>query len=370
MEKKLSSYQTIKLKGFTFIEVVIVVALVVIISATALISLSGYRTSQNLKLAANEIFSVIKDVQNRSITQQDGKQWGLRFTNATSGTQSYETFSGASYATSAVDRLYSLARNVKFGEPGPSSTVDVVFSAISGKLSANKIISLISGRQDGLVSDVILRKDGPITIRHDNGLVGYWHLDENIASTTYDASGFGNTGTLTNGPMWQSASNCKAGTCLSFDGVNDYVNVANNSVLQVSNFTIAAWVKRDVLDNSFREIVRKGVDYFLLINNENELALGIENADFANGYALSGTGNWEHVAATFDNSTRAIKIYLNGNLVHSLTAQLTLSVGTDPLRIGATEVDTQFFDGQIDEVRIYNRVLSAAEVQNLYNDLR
>ena len=367
-------------EAFTLVEVIVVVALIVIVSLTALVGLSDYRAGQNLRLATNEIFSVIKDVQNRSITQKDGKRWGLRFTNAEGGAQTYETFSGASYATSNVDRLYSPARSVRFGEPGVSSTADTVFSAITGKLSANKVISLITGRRDGLVSDLVLRKEGPITVRHDKGVDGYWHFDENASTTTYDASGFANAGALINGPAWQAASNCKAGTCLSFDGVNDYVDAGSGSNLNITRaLTLSFWIKRTTAIGSFDSIISKGKTS----NTQKQYAIDITSNNFrfgdeagvVRGSTVISNGQWYHVVGVYtgNGAFSGLSLYVNG-VAESLT-NIGIVDGIESgegsnLFIGQKGNSTEWFNGLIDEVRIYNRALSETEIQNLYNDLK
>lgn len=355
------------------IEILVTMSIMTAVSVVGYLAFSNFRSNKNLELTANEVSSVLRATQKRAITQESGRAWGVRFFGSTSTTPSYQVASGTSYSAGAVDRTYYLGRNMLFGNPGGSSTLDIFFSAISGKLVQNQIVSLNTGRSDGFVNDIIVDKQGSITIRKRTGVVGYWHLDENTASTTYDASGFSNTGTLTNGPTWAAASNCKAGACLNFDGTDDFVDVADTSLLEITKtLTIEAWIKRDVLDSAYREIVRKGNPYFLVINGENELAVGINDFHYTDGYLLSGTGSWEYVAATYDDDNNIIKIYLNGNLVHSVATTQSLNTTTDPLRIGNIEggVPNQGFDGLIDEVRVYNRVLTSTDILNHYNDLR
>src|SRR5258706_16194343 len=73
-----------------------------------------------------------------------------------------------------------------------------------------------------------------------SGLVGYWKLDDALGITAADSSGSGNPGTLINGPLWTPG---KVGTALSFDGVNDYVDLNNSPSLNPSTqITLAAWI--------------------------------------------------------------------------------------------------------------------------------
>ena len=164
-------------EAFTLIELLVVLGLIVIASVAGFISISKYKGGQDLRLTTDELAAVIRDVQKRSITQQDGKQWGIRFSNPTSTAHTYEVFSGASYSTSTVEQTYFLKRDIKFTNPGDGSSIDAIFSAISGELSGDTIISLITKRGGDLVGDIIIDLSGRITIRLEAGVLGYWHFD-------------------------------------------------------------------------------------------------------------------------------------------------------------------------------------------------
>ena len=166
-----------------------------------------------------------------------------------------------------------------------------------------------------------------------------------------------NNGTFLNGATINKTDYVFGGGAGSFDGSNDLVEVANNPSLQIASaLTISAWVRRDVLDSAFREIVRKDARYFLLINNQNEFALGINDdaATYNSGYLLSGTGQWEHLLAVYNDAADTIVLYYNGiNVTNVITTQ-SLTTGTNALRVGAADSNIQFFDGLIDEVTIWN----------------
>ena len=367
-----------KKSAFTLIEVIISIAILATVSTVGFFAFTSYKGSKNIELTMNELVAVIRDVQKRSITEQDGKQWGLRFINSTSTTHSYETFSGASYSSSSVNSTNPLRRSVAFGNPSEGLNMDTIFSAISGKLGETRIISLISQRRDNLVGDVTMLSQGTITTRLETGVVGYWHLDEATSTAAYDASGNTNTGTLTNSPTWQSVSNCKAGACLSFDGSTQYVNVSTNPIFNVSEITISSWVISDIT-NAFRTAVSRYDDaspqsgnwmlghggtlskyrFLIRIGSTNYLA---ESGD---GFS---TGSWHHLVGTYNGFV--IKLYIDGIERASTTIAGSLSSNAINIRIGNRFGNTQYWDGKIDEVRIYNRALSATEILNHYNDLK
>ncbi|MFA6365397.1 MAG: LamG-like jellyroll fold domain-containing protein [Candidatus Paceibacterota bacterium] len=361
--------------AFTLIELLVTISLVAIIAVASTLSLSGYRGEQNLKRTLDEISSVIQDAQKRAITQQDGLQWGVHFQNSSS-IHAYEMFEGASYAVGTSTNHYGLPRGIQFSNPFSSSTYDAIFTGITGNLSGKKVISFITGRRDNFVGDIILNTLGKATPRFDSGLIGYWHLDEGTGTSTYDASGSGNTGTLTNNPTWQTSTNCEADGCLSFDGVNQYVSASGVPNL-TSALTVEAWAKTPIVqDATYDTIVSKfssgPYNGWFLRRNANSSVVYFTLYD--NGTATASiTGptivanQWTHYAATFDGTIA--RIYVNGVLSAS---DLSASIGsaTTNFVISGNYGSTENWNGSIDEVRIYNRALSATEILNQYNDLK
>lgn len=357
--------------GFTLIETLVVVAIVVAVAVASFAGLSAFRSGQAVKSGLDEIRAAVEATKKRSLTQEQGNRWGVRFTNATSGTSSYSIFKGSSYTTGGVDRTYSFRNNIEFGNPHPSSTYDVAFAPLSGALSENKVITVKGGRA-GTIGDLILRTIGPITTRFDTGLAGYWHMDEGTATTTYDASGNANTGTLTNGPTWQSGSSCKAGTCLSFDGVNNYVQ-APLVTTQTDNWTIMAWAKSNTTT---------GIGGVVQIGGPACAGFSITRSS-VNWYPLYpcvawnpviasvAVGEWIHLAVVRENGV--MRAYANGVQTVSGVTSVPLSPSGNYTEIGATERTSggnYLFNGAVDEVRIYSRALSAAEVLSQYDDLK
>lgn len=202
--------------------------------------------------------------------------------------------------------------------------------------------------------------------------VAHWKLDETTAGTAADASGNGNTGTAMNGPVPLAGH---INNCLQFDGTNDCVSIANSpSVDLTKNFTIAAWVRPDVviggLDKTIMAKAASGnsKQYQLMITAAaGAIYFGYETG--GNNYAVAGgtaTANvWQHVAVTVDSS-RNIKVYLGGSVVANGTAPAEATVSTVGVAIGRNTYSSYYyFDGNIDDVRIYNTALSDTEVAAL-----
>ncbi len=203
------------------------------------------------------------------------------------------------------------------------------------------------------------------------GLVGYWKFDEGSGTTASDSSSYDNNGTLVNSPNWTTG---KIGGALDFNGSNNYVSMG--AVLDMperTGITLAAWVRIDTFRN-FATIIEKLVDngnYRFQVNGDGTISFGLRNT--ANTYqevvttATLTTGQWYHIIATFDDNTTG-KIYINGSLSKTKTDFSIIRGATaSALKVGYNGNNNVYFDGTIDEVRIYNRTLSASEVTELYN---
>ena len=204
------------------------------------------------------------------------------------------------------------------------------------------------------------------TVFAEPNLVNWWEFDEGSGSTAYDSAG-GNNGTIT-GATW-SNDPCRR-MCLSFDGSNDYVALSSFTV-STNNGTIALWFKTDAnfsgnynLQGYLMSGSSQYADYLAVVNEGDACyAIAGETASqddyFVYVKNAASKNQWNHIAVSFDNKTA--KTYLNGDLIdtRSVTnSSLTLD------RIGGRS--TEFFNGEIDDVRFYNRALSAGEVMQLY----
>lgn len=205
-------------------------------------------------------------------------------------------------------------------------------------------------------------------------LVMAYGMNEGSGTTLADDSGAGHTGTLVNGPAW-IAGQATYGQALSFDGVNDAVSVANPSTLNfgTSNFTVELWVKRNVLGGQQRHLFSKcdNVNWVtgckeLYFNSSNQLVLG----SFATGDTVSVTiadTTWHHVAMTFVDATNTLSFYVDGTLRTTATKALEADGANHLVTFGnhlLGDVNgANAFSGLLDEVRIYSRVLTLAEIQ-------
>lgn len=370
--------------AFTLIEVLVVVAVGAAITTGGFLMFSRYQRDQNVRLTLSELSASVRDIQRRSVTQENGKQWGIRI----SGTDnSFKTWSGLSYASGTPDQTYSLKRNIRFGNPPSGFSIDLAFKAITGLLGENRILT-VNGGAGSLVGDLIINTRGKATTRFEEGLMGYWHFDEATSTIAYDASGNGNNGTLTNGPTWQTSASCRAGECLSFNGTNYVIGPSSNIITgnNLQTITISAWVKTTATGAQYPVAVKRSSAQSTLISitsNQDlsgNTAIGYlgfltrNYADSAHSWLVASggynDGRWHHVVGVVNNMTRTL--YIDGiqKGTDSTQGMQKVSGNTAPLYIGSFDNSQLFFNGSVDEVRIYDRALSAQEVLDMYNDLK
>lgn len=212
----------------------------------------------------------------------------------------------------------------------------------------------------------------------DTGLKGYWSFNgQDMSSTTaYDRSGAGNNGTLTGGPTKAIG---KIGQALNFDGSDDYVTVADASSLDsTSALTISVWIKADnwTGESGYATLVKKDGNYVLRKDTASGSTLRMywwdgSNIRYVAVTTLPTTGEWHHIVGVVTGNDVSA-VYVDGVSSAGTAATFLVSsrVLTNVLEIGSGASGTESFDGSIDEVRIYNTALTAAQIQTLYNQGR
>lgn len=208
-----------------------------------------------------------------------------------------------------------------------------------------------------------------------NAPVAEWKLDENTGTAAQDTSGNANTGTLTNGPTWASG---KYGSAVKFDGVDDYVNVADASSLDITDaITVGAWVNSSENITGWKRILSKyepAYDFLFKNASTNELVLYLNNAQVATtGSNAIAPNTWNYVAFTYDKNaggTTEAKIYVNGQLKGTGDYSTAITTNNEPVNIGRRSFGNPsgtYFPGLIDQVRIYNYARTPAQIAWEYN---
>jgi hypothetical protein len=197
-------------------------------------------------------------------------------------------------------------------------------------------------------------------------LVAAYGFEEPTGSQAIDASGFGNHGTISGTPR---VATTHFGKSLQFNGWNNWVTVSGSASLDLTTgMTLEAWVyPTNTLSSWITALLKEqtgGLAYALYANSSvntpsEAVTIGGSEKELSVGPHLP-LNAWTHLAATYDGATQ--KLYVNGALVgnRSQTGAITLSNGA--LRIGGNSVWGEYFTGYIDEVRVYNRALTQAEI--------
>jgi len=193
--------------------------------------------------------------------------------------------------------------------------------------------------------------------------VAAYGFNEGFGTIVTDASGNGNTGTIGTA-TWTTSG--KYGNALSFNGTSARVTVNDSNSLDLTTgMTLEAWLFPTAV-GGWRDVIYKGTDdiYYLMGSSDNSTpAIG---GTFSPS-ALRGTSSlplnaWTHLAGTYDGTT--MRLYVNGVQVSSRAQTGPIQTSTAALTMGGDALYGQYFAGRIDEARIYNRALSAAEIQS------
>ena len=192
-------------------------------------------------------------------------------------------------------------------------------------------------------------------------------------TTWTDISGNGNNGTMTNGPVFGTAS----GGQITFDGINDYISLPDSSILQPSNITISTWFKLNqfstnyVYGNANACVFRKGMyGYEISVRQDGKLLVfAYSDVNTQNQYLIDSISlnNWYNVVLTFGNSQ--MKVYINNVLVGTYSTNTnSIYYGGGGISIGRQGPwDMYYFNGNIGQTMVYNRALSATEITQNFN---
>ena len=201
------------------------------------------------------------------------------------------------------------------------------------------------------------------------GLVAAYGFEEGGGASVSDVSGNGHTGAIS-GASWTAQG--RYGGALSFNGSSNLVTVGASPLLNLaSGMTLEAWINPTAASGTRDVLIKEGTNldlYNLYARNwrgrpESNVYAGGANR-VAEGATLP-TNTWSHLAGTYDGTT--LRLYVNGVQVASAAYSGTIGTSSGPLRIGGNSLWGEYFQGAIDEVRIYNRALTALEIQTDMN---
>jgi len=213
-------------------------------------------------------------------------------------------------------------------------------------------------------------------------LVAHWPFDDGAGATAADISGNGHDGTIV-GAAWASPGWDGTGSALDFDGIDDLIELGKFDVIG-SGITLAAWINAEGFGITDARIISKANEWggndhwwmFGTFGNGSSLRFRLKTDESATTATLISDpvlelGTWTHVAATWDGST--MRIYSNaveiasmakGGSAVAVDPAISVAIGSQPSDAFATLPShvVKFFDGRIDDVRIYSHALSAEEL--------
>ena len=261
-----------------------------------------------------------------------------------------------------------------------NGVVDVYdFSYMAGVWLTDDPAADIAQPADGVVDvlDLSILAQEWLSDSLTDGAVAYWKLDETAGAVASDYSVNAYDGTLMNMDESDWVAGV-SGNALSFDGVNDYVQVAGfKGVTGSASRTCMAWVNTSVGGDilGYGNNVGIGTKWRFRILSTGTLVVQV------GGYAQTTSatvndGNWHHVAVVIPDKPTPliddIELFIDGNKI----TDITTAAGTEPINTGADNTvkigvyeyvgtGLDYFDGRIDDVRIYDRALSEAEIARL-----
>jgi hypothetical protein len=215
-----------------------------------------------------------------------------------------------------------------------------------------------------------------------DSLVAHWDFNETSGTTAADSSGNGNTGTLYNmdSSDWVSG---KWGNALDFDGSNDYVSVPDDSTMDfgTGSFSISLWVIATNYNSQCMMIIngtsgggysgkRYGFRYddddvkFVVDDNTTKTVVAT-TTNFLHG------GAWHHVVAVRDRANDKMRIYVDGSqsVEGNDNTNNSIDSSSEPVYIGRDGIDSssKYVDGRLDDIRLYDFVLSSDDVEDIYD---
>lgn len=208
--------------------------------------------------------------------------------------------------------------------------------------------------------------------RVSSGLVGYWSFNGKdidwAVNKAWDRSGYDRHGTLVSMSTSSTPVAGKVGQAINFAAASEYVQMAQP--ISSSPFTIAMWYYPNAINGSY-EILYSGTDnddlQLFFHGTSKELTTSIENYEVPAGLTLSASTirKWYSIVWTFDGVRR--KVYVNGAVTSDIADTTAFTINDASVRIGMLLNGGSYtLNGKVDEVRVYNRALSASEANQLY----
>lgn len=340
----------VRSKGFTIVELIIVVVVIGILAAIIIVSYNGVQQGARDKSLLSDIDSVEGELTRYSTSH--GGVYGPAV--------SWYSGSGAN-------------SNIAF-TPTSGNVIDVVTDRadycirIYNPASSNKTLATALTKGSSIAAcDVLFASTAAGGT--GGGIVGWWKFD---GSAKDDSDGATN-GTVFNATLTADKSG-NANSAYSFDGTSSYISLGTGSDFDYPNFSVSVWAKANGTPAHVTDLIGKGN-----WNATNEWYLGFKlgtNASFVYGLSNWSVGpsdpfgsydqtQWTHYLATVSPTQE--KLYINGSLIATTSASHSSVTNTYDLQVGRSSYIGNFFNGSIDDVRLYNQEIPASVVTSIFN---
>ncbi|WP_424018193.1 malectin domain-containing carbohydrate-binding protein [Halorientalis pallida] len=310
-------------------------------------------------------------ISNLDIHSQVGHDAALDLTRTvtvTDGTLNIE------FSTDVDNAKSSAIKVERIGDaPSPASLSWDTASDWDGATSENAVVH--EGYGDRTAGAVELGYPGDGS-RWDGAPLAFWPFDEDSGSTVADVTGNGNDGTVQGATLGQGG--ILGTTAIQFDGTDDYVSGATDITALRETASISAWIRTTQGGNDTPWVAPgitgvesngDGDDIFWgFIDGSGNIAIQTGNDATARSSSPVNDGTWHHVVLTRESSSGEIQVYVDGTLDDTATSRTgTITNTFDSIgRIEDTGGTPEYFDGRIEELRVYDSVLSSGAVSDLY----
>ena len=201
----------------------------------------------------------------------------------------------------------------------------------------------------------------------DPNLVVAYAFEDGSGTTVTDATTNGNDGTINGTGVWTTSG--QNGDALEFNGTDTEVEITNDSSLDVTDaLTVMAWIYPLSIDNEWAVVAAKhdAVYYLAATSSGSSLPVFGAKAPWTDAFGSSAlsVNTWVHIAGTFDGTN--VRLFIDGVQDGIAARTADLSQETNNTYVGSSPYN-EFFNGRIDDFRIYNRALSAAEIVTAMN---
>ena len=275
----------------------------------------------------------------------------------------------ANYSSSSKSLVFSLGSTSSQGYESSARELLRNKSATVSTSGGEYLLNVSISREDGHIYRIPKVTGGGTPPPPSSGeLAAHWDMEEGSGPTAFDMSGNGNHVSITQA-KWATT---KIGNfSLRFDGNNDYAKAQDSSSLDASSaITLSAWIYPDNLAGGkpYPAILSKSSAYRLYVHTDKKVRFQIYDGSKSIVDKPSTTIpnlKWTHIASTFDGSR--LRVYINGELKKTVSYSGSINVNKNSVFLGARNEGKDFFDGKIDDVRIYDEALSAQEILDIFN---